>query len=78
MILQGPSRLPRNTHLLFRLACQELSGKSVKLAALKAQSPAHDTIDCELTGGVYEPKHFATATAETGHLDTGALGRAPP
>lgn len=45
-------------------ACQEHSGKAVKIADLKAQSPAPETTYYESIRGVHESKFFSTATCE--------------
>ena len=48
-------------------ASQHHSGKTVEKTDTKAKDLAPVTTDCELTRGLYEPKHFATATSGTGH-----------
>ena len=48
-------------------ASQHHSGKTVEKTDIKAKDPAPVTTDCELTRGLYEPKHFATTTSGTGH-----------
>ena len=53
------------THLMNE-AAEHQGCRTMKLEDLTTQCPATETLDCELTRGLYEPKHFATTTFKSG------------